>query len=128
VEMAMEEARPFTSEVETDESYFGPRRVRRRRGREAGGKTPVSALKRRAIFRQSRRLHDSSSVIWQRSVRLGLLQKIQVVSRALVGIRARGSNASHQRKNEQNDEDQSEATTWIISDFSEEEAMARRSA
>ena len=38
------------------------------------------------------------------------------------------SNASHQNKNEQNDEDQSEATIWIISDFSEEEAMARRSA
>jgi len=30
--------------------------------------------------------------------------------------------------NEKNDEDQSEATTWIISDFSEEETMARRSA
>ena len=30
--------------------------------------------------------------------------------------------------NEKNDEDQSEATDWIISDFSEEEAMARRSA
>jgi hypothetical protein len=29
---------------------------------------------------------------------------------------------------EKNDEDQSEATDWIISDFSEEEAMARRSA
>jgi len=39
--MAMEEARPFTGEVEIDESYFGPRRVRRRRGRGAGGKTPV---------------------------------------------------------------------------------------
>ena len=51
-----------------------------------------------------------------------------MVSRALVGIRARGSNASHPKKNEQNDEDQSEAATWIISDFSEEEAMARRSA
>jgi hypothetical protein len=32
------------------------------------------------------------------------------------------------RSNEKNDEDQSEATDWIISDFSEEEAMARRSA
>jgi hypothetical protein len=29
--------------------------------------------------------------------------------------------------NEKNDEDQSEATDWIISDFSEEEAMARPS-
>ena len=35
VEMAIEEARPFTGEVEIDESYFGPRRVRGRRGRAA---------------------------------------------------------------------------------------------
>jgi transposase len=41
MEMAMEEARPFSGEVEIDESYFGPRRMRRRRGRGAGGKTPV---------------------------------------------------------------------------------------
>ena len=33
-----EDARPFTGEVEIDESYFG---VRRRCGRGAGGKTPV---------------------------------------------------------------------------------------
>jgi hypothetical protein len=32
------------------------------------------------------------------------------------------------RRMSKNDEDQSEATTWIISDFSEEEAMAMRSA
>ena len=44
VELAMEEARPFTGEVEIDESYFGPRRVRGRRGRGAGGKTPVIGL------------------------------------------------------------------------------------
>ena len=30
--------------------------------------------------------------------------------------------------NKKNDEDQSEATDWIIFDFSEDEAMARRSA
>ncbi len=47
VEMAMEEARPFTGEVEIDESYFGPRRVRGRRGRGAGGKTPVIGLHKR---------------------------------------------------------------------------------
>ena len=39
--MAMEDARPFTGEVEIDKSYFGPPRVRRRRRRGAGGKTPV---------------------------------------------------------------------------------------
>src|SRR6266851_1387898 len=47
VELALEEARPFTGEVEIDESYFGPRRVRGRRGRGAGGKTPVIGLLQR---------------------------------------------------------------------------------
>ena len=47
VGMAREEARPFTGEVEIDESYFGPRRVRGRRGRGAGGKTPVIGLHKR---------------------------------------------------------------------------------
>jgi transposase len=45
--MAMEEARPFTGEVEIDESYFVPRRVRGRRGRGASGKTPVIGLLKR---------------------------------------------------------------------------------
>lgn len=44
VQMATEEARPFTGEVEIDESYFGPRRVRGRRERGAGSKTPVIGL------------------------------------------------------------------------------------
>jgi transposase len=47
MEMAMEEARLFTGEVEIDESYFGPRSVRGRRGRGAGGKTPVIGLLKR---------------------------------------------------------------------------------
>jgi ligand-binding sensor domain-containing protein len=33
LELAVEEARPFTGEIEVDESYFGPRRVRGKRGR-----------------------------------------------------------------------------------------------
>src|SRR5450432_2597280 len=47
VELAREEARPFTGEVEIDESYFGPRRVRGKRGRGAGGKIPVIGLHKR---------------------------------------------------------------------------------
>ena len=47
VELAREEARPFTGEVEIDESYFGPRRVRGRRGRGAGAQTPVIGLLKR---------------------------------------------------------------------------------
>jgi len=47
LELAVEEAQPFTGEVEVDESYFGPRRVRGKRGRGAGGKTPVIGLLKR---------------------------------------------------------------------------------
>ena len=40
---------PFQGEVEVDESYFGPHRVRGKRGRGAGGKTIVfGILKRQA--------------------------------------------------------------------------------
>ena len=38
---------PSLSEVEVDESYFGPRRVRGKRGRGASGKTPVIGLLKR---------------------------------------------------------------------------------
>lgn len=47
LELAEEEARPFAGEVEVDESYFGARRVRGRRGRGAAGKTPVIGLLKR---------------------------------------------------------------------------------
>ena len=39
-----ERASPFSGEVEVDESYFGARRVRGKRGRGASGKTPVFGL------------------------------------------------------------------------------------
>ena len=38
---------PFAGEVELDESYFGARRVRGKRGRGASGKTPVFGLLKR---------------------------------------------------------------------------------
>ncbi len=47
LELAVEEARPFAGEVEIDESYFGARRVRGKRGRGAAGKTPVIGLLKR---------------------------------------------------------------------------------
>ena len=47
VELAAEENRPFTGEVEVDESYFGAKRVRGKRGRGASGKTPVFGLLKR---------------------------------------------------------------------------------
>lgn len=39
---------PFRGEVEIDESYFGPRRVKGKRGRGAGGKTIVFGVFKRA--------------------------------------------------------------------------------
>jgi len=42
-----ERASPVGGEVEVDESYFGPRRVRGKRGRGAGGKTIVFGLFKR---------------------------------------------------------------------------------
>lgn len=42
-----EEDSPFQGEIEMDESYFGPRRVRGKRGRGAGSKTIVFGLLKR---------------------------------------------------------------------------------
>ena len=41
------ELQPFAGEVELDESYFGARRVRGKRGRGAAGKTPVFGILKR---------------------------------------------------------------------------------
>lgn len=43
-----EKVSPLSGELETDESYFGPRRVRGLRGRGAGRKTVVFGLLKRA--------------------------------------------------------------------------------
>ena len=42
-----EEQSPYSGEVELDESYFGPRRIRGKRGRGAGGKTIVFSVFKR---------------------------------------------------------------------------------
>ena len=47
VALAVSESPPLGGEVEIDESYFGPRRVRGKRGRGAGGKIPVIGLHKR---------------------------------------------------------------------------------
>jgi transposase len=54
LDLAVEEAKPFAGEVEVDESYFGARRVRGKRGRGAAGKTPVIGLLKRGgkVFTQ----------------------------------------------------------------------------
>ena len=45
--LVAKENSPLTGEVEIDESYFGARRVRGKRGRGASGKTPVIGLLKR---------------------------------------------------------------------------------
>ena len=47
VARAVQESPPLGGEVEIGESYFGPRRVRGKRGRGAGGKSPVIGLHKR---------------------------------------------------------------------------------
>ncbi len=45
--LAAEDNQPFSGEVEVDESYFGAKRIRGKRGRGASGKTPVIGLLKR---------------------------------------------------------------------------------
>ena len=47
VSLSAQEAEAFTGEIEVDESYFGARRVRGKRGRGAKGKIPVIGLLKR---------------------------------------------------------------------------------
>lgn len=47
IHLALEQSAPFTGEVEVDESYFGARRVRGKRGRGAAGKIAVVGLLKR---------------------------------------------------------------------------------
>lgn len=47
VELDSKESAPLTGEVEIDESYFGARRVRGKRGRGARGKIPVVGILKR---------------------------------------------------------------------------------
>ena len=47
VQTTLEESRPMLGDIEVDESYFGARRVRGKRGRGASGKTPVVGLHKR---------------------------------------------------------------------------------
>ena len=55
IRLMAERESPFSAgEVEVDESYFGPRRVRGKRGRGAAGKTIVFGMKKRGdrVFTQ----------------------------------------------------------------------------
>jgi len=47
IALTLAEATPLSGEIEVDESYFGARRVRGKRGRGASGKIPVLGLHKR---------------------------------------------------------------------------------
>ena len=104
--MAKEQARPFTGEVEIDESYFGPRR-----GRGAGGKTPVIGLLKRGgkvftgvvkncsraepIIRWHIISNTSLSTMTERTARTGMLFTSRSETRAeLSRVRGRCCKAS----------------------------------
>ena len=61
---------PFSGELEADESYFGPHRVRGKRGRGAAGKTIVFGLfKRREYVVYTQIVPDASKPIFQAIIR-----------------------------------------------------------
>jgi transposase-like protein len=66
---ACEEASPLRGEVEVDESYFGPRRVRGRRGRGAGRKTPVFGIFKRHGRVYTELVPDCSKAVLQKVIR-----------------------------------------------------------
>lgn len=56
---------PFSGELEADESYFGPKRIRGRRGRGAGGKTIVFGLLKRGDCVYTEIVPDASKATLQ---------------------------------------------------------------
>ena len=66
---ACEQQSPFKGIVEVDESYFGPRRIRGKRGRGASGKTIVFGLFRRngKVFTEI--VPDASKSVLQKVIR-----------------------------------------------------------
>ena len=64
-----EAASPFAGEVEVDESYFGPRRVRGKRGRGAAGKTIVFGVLQRGGNVYTEIVPDCSKRTLQRIIR-----------------------------------------------------------
>lgn len=64
-----EAASPLTGEVEVDESYFGPRRIRGKRGRGAGGKTIVFGVLKRNGYVYTEIVPDASKKQLQQVIR-----------------------------------------------------------
>lgn len=66
---ACEDESPLRGEVELDESYFGPHRVRGKRGRGASGKTPVFGIFLRGGRVYTEIVPDCSKASLQRVIR-----------------------------------------------------------
>ncbi|PAT41854.1 IS1595 family transposase [Vandammella animalimorsus] len=60
---------PFSGELEADESYFGPKRIRDKRGRGAGGKTIVFGLLKRGDCVYTEIVPDASKATLQAIIR-----------------------------------------------------------
>jgi len=60
---------PFTGELEADESYFGPKRIRVKQGRGAGGKTIVFGLLKRGNCVHTEIVPDTSKAMLQAIIR-----------------------------------------------------------
>ncbi len=60
---------PFRGEVEIDESYFGPKRVRGKRGRGAGGKTIVFGIFKRNAHVYTEIVPDCRKKTLQKAIR-----------------------------------------------------------
>ena len=60
---------PFSGELEADESYFGPKRVRGKRGRGAGGKTVVFGLLKRGDDVYTEIVPNASKAVLQAIIR-----------------------------------------------------------
>ena len=60
---------PFSGELEADESYFGPKRIRGKRGRGAGGKTIVFGLLKRGDCVYTEVVADASKSTLQAIIR-----------------------------------------------------------
>ena len=60
---------PFSGQLEADESYFGPKRIRGKRGRGAGGKTVVFGLLKRGDDVYTEIVPNASKAILQAIIR-----------------------------------------------------------
>jgi len=60
---------PFRGEVEIDESYFGPKRIRGKRGRGAGGKTIVFGVLKRGDCVYTQIVPDVTKTTLRKAIR-----------------------------------------------------------